>query len=253
MNRLSKNELKYFASLLTKKHRVAEGLFISEGKRLVSEVIASDLKVEKIIVTDKFYQSNEKFLEEIKLKCADIILCGENDFGRISDTRSPQGIAAVTAIPELPKPGAFNQPVIVALTGVSDPGNIGTILRTGEWFGIAEFILDEGCVEVYNPKVVRSSMGAVFHTNIALVKKLEEILLQKKDEGYKVLTADINGKSINEFKISGKNIMVFASEAHGPSEEIINISDEIISIPGKGKVESLNVASAAAIFLSRIN
>lgn len=253
MNRLTKNEIKYYSALVNKKQRLEDQLFVVEGKRLVSEVISSNYEVKQFVATEKFANTNVEFMTHLDNKCDDIALCGEKDFERISDTKSPQGIAAITVIPRESNAETFDSKVIVALTGVSDPGNMGTILRTGEWFGVNEFIVDQDCVEVFNPKVVRSSMGALFHSNITSVENLEEILREKQKNGYKVLTADMTGTDINSYRFDGKNILVFANEAFGPSKEIVELSNEVISIPGRGKVESLNVASAAAIFLSRVS
>jgi len=252
MPRLSKNELKYFASLSIKKFRQKEKLFLIEGKRLIDEVLQSDFIVKKFIISDDYPETHESFITEIEKIGVEILFCSKNDFSRLADTRSPQGVAAVVDIPDTTPVEKFSNKKIVALSDISDPGNLGTILRTCVWFGYDEILLDNLCVDLYNPKVVRSSMGAVFHANISHELDFEKVLPFFLQEDYKLYTADLDGKDYRSFNKENKFITLFANEANGPADTIISLTDEIITIPKEGKVESLNVASAAAVILSRM-
>ncbi|MEJ2616389.1 MAG: RNA methyltransferase, partial [Ignavibacteriaceae bacterium] len=174
------------------------------------------------------------------------------EFKKLSGTVNSQGIIAVFQIPR--RAALFEQietNMFVCLENISDPGNVGTILRNCDWFGIDNIILLKGCAEIYNPKTIRASMGAVFHLNI--FNEIEfDSLSALKLKGYKILTADLKGKDINNFKFTGKSIIIFSNEASGPSQNLINISDYLITIPKYGNAESMNVASASAVILSRL-
>lgn len=244
---LTKNQLKYTASLLQKKHRNLERKFLVEGKKLVEEALLSGWKVEQIICTNQFAEDESGFLQTHNIQPA---IIKQQDFNKISDTKTPQGITAVVNKKEpaiaVVKPGN----VIAALEDISDPGNVGTILRNADWFGIRDVMLSRGCAEVYNPKTVRSSMGSLFHLTaydeIHFYKELE--LLKKK--GYAILCADMDGENLYEYTFPEKCIIVLCNEANGPTAELLNLADTKITIPKFGKAESLNVANASAVILS---
>jgi TrmH family RNA methyltransferase len=135
------------------------------------------------------------------------------------------------------------------LDNISDPGNLGTIIRNCDWFGIKNILLSENIVDYTNPKVIRSSMGSVFHVNIYEEVK-EESLLKLIENGFEILCADTEGENIFTYRSQKKKILILSSESHGPSKEFEKISDKKICIPKIGNAESLNVASASAVLLS---
>ena len=249
---ISKNELKYLSGLLKKKFREKEQKFIAEGERIVEEGLKSNFKCEKIIVSHEFYEKKYIFLNQLLTDKNLLSIIKIQEFKKISDTVNSQGIIAVFQIPH--RVAQFEQieaKFFVCLENISDPGNVGTILRNCDWFGINNIILLKGCAEIYNPKTIRASMGAVFHLNIFNEIELERLSTFKL-KGYKILTADLKGEDINSFKFPDKSIIIFSSEASGPSQNLLNISDYLITIPKYGNAESLNVASASAIILSRL-
>ena len=140
----------------------------------------------------------------------------------------------------------------MCLDNISDPGNVGTILRTCAWFGIKAVLLSKDCAELYNPKVLRSSMGGVFNLNIFENVDLQIEIQSLKSLNYKIYLADMNGTDYRNVNFEKKTAIIFSSEAFGPTKEIANLSDIKITIPPKGNIESLNVSAAAAIILSRI-
>jgi TrmH family RNA methyltransferase len=148
-------------------------------------------------------------------------------------------------------PGSINKNKLVFLDQLSDPGNAGTIIRNCDWFGIRDVLLSEGTVELYNPKVVRATMGSLFHLKIYEELK-PEILEKLKGRGYKIICSDIKGEDILDFEPPEKSIIVFSNEARGPDNKIREIADYIVSINKKGKAESLNVASASAVILAML-
>ncbi|MFZ0455101.1 MAG: RNA methyltransferase [Ignavibacteriaceae bacterium] len=247
---ISKNELKYFSGLLKKKFREKEQKFIAEGERIVEEGLKSNFKCEKIIATHDFYEKKENILDELITDKNLLSIIKIQEFKKISDTVNSQGIMAVFQIPhkdnQLEK---IETNQVVCLENIADPGNVGTILRNCDWFGIDTIILLKGCAEVYNPKTIRASMGAIFHLNI--FNEIEfNSLASLKLKGYKILTADLNGENISSFKFPTKSIIIFSNEASGPSQNLLNISDYLITIPRYGNAESLNVASASAVILN---
>ncbi len=248
----TKNELKYYSSLLLKKQRIKEKKFIAEGKRLIEEALDNNFTVEIVFYTDEFYRSHEILCEKIKKKKIKTETVKPNELKRLTDTKTPQGIAAVLQIPENKKfrPGTK---FILALENVSDPGNLGTVFRSASWFGIYDVLLSADCVEPFNPKVVRASMGAIFNLNISIEKSFYKTLISFRNKGYSVLTADMQGKNIFEFLPKEKVILTLANEAEGPSDKLLSITDEKISIPLLGKGESLNVAIAGSIIMSVIS
>jgi len=135
------------------------------------------------------------------------------------------------------------------LDNISDPGNLGTILRNCDWFGVKNIFLSENIVDYTNPKVIRSSMGSVFHLNLFEDVK-PNLLNDLKGKGFEILCADTNGENIFTYQSETKKLLVLSSESHGPSKDFEKISDKKISIPRIGNAESLNVASASAVLLS---
>jgi TrmH family RNA methyltransferase len=248
---ISKSELKYYSSLLTKTNRKTENKFIIEGKKSVLEGINSSYECEIIFVTNKFSDENIETVNEISASKNRIVTLKQKEFEKISDTKTPQGIAAVFNKPTniFEKVYSFNDKLIIMLDNISDPGNLGTIIRNCDWFGIKNILLSENIVDYTNPKVIRSSMGSVFHVN--LFEEIDaETLLKLKRQGYEIFCADLEGENIFTYQRNKKTILILSSESHGPSKEFLEISDKKICIPKIGDAESLNVASASAVLLA---
>lgn len=249
---ISQKELKYYSSLLIKKFRNKEKKFIVEGLKTVEEGLASNFNCEVVFATVEFIESFPDLIQRIKAKTKKVIQLKSIEFQKISDTKSPQGIAAVfrKSVPTK-SISELNDNILVLLDNISDPGNLGTILRTCDWFGINTVLISNQSVEYLNPKVIRSSMGSIFHLDIfENIDENDFAALRKK--GYRIISSDLAGNNIFEFKPDKKSIVTFSNESTGPSELIKNIADLKVTIPKKGKAESLNVSSAAAIILSKI-
>lgn len=249
---ISKNELKYFSSLLVKKFRQQEEKFIVEGLKTVEEGLNSTYKCEVVFVTPAFMDSFPDVITILKKKANRVLELKSIDFQKISDTKSPQGIAAVFS-KNYPKKNLndLKDKLIVLIDNISDPGNLGTIIRTCDWFGLYNILITDQSVEYLNPKVIRATMGSLFHLNI-YDEIYENDLANLKSNGYQIVCADIKGKNIFLYKTNKKTLITFSNESIGPSEMIKNLSDDFITIPGKGRAESLNVSSAASIVISRL-
>ncbi len=249
---ISKNELKYYSSLLIKKYRNQEDKFIAEGLKIVEEGLNSSYKCEVVFVTSAFMESFPDVITIVKKKANRIEELKSVEFQKISDTKSPQGIAAVFN-KHYPKKklNDLNDKFIILIDNISDPGNLGTIIRTCDWFGLYNVLISDQSVEYLNPKVIRASMGSIFHLNI-----YDEIfandLANLKSSGYQIVCADIRGKDVFSFKSAKKTVIAFSNESAGPSENVKALADDFITIPGKGRAESLNVSSAAAIIISQL-
>ncbi len=250
---ISKNELKYYSSLLIKKFRQKEEKFIVEGLKTVEEGLNSSYKCDAVFVTPAFIDSFPEVISLLKKKTGNVHELKSLDFQKISDTKSPQGIAAVFN-KHYPKKNVsgLKEKIIVLIDNVSDPGNLGTILRTCDWFGLYNVLITDESVEYLNPKVIRASMGSIFHLNI-YDEIFENDLENLRANGYQVICSDIKGKSVFSYQTNKKSIITFSNESNGPSEMIRSLADDFITIPGKGRAESLNVSSAAAIILSKLS
>jgi len=246
---LSKNQIKYYSSLLQKKQRHSERKFIVEGPKLLMEALHSNFQCEIVILTNSYDEKYSDVVKEVGHFNTRIELVKKIDFDKMIDTKNPQEIIGIFLEKKL-SANFEEEDIIIALETVNDPGNLGTILRNCDWFGIKTIIINSECAEVMNPKVIRSSAGSVFHLNIVVEDDFLDRLNELKDAGYKLLCADIHGENIFTYKKENKSILILANESNGPSQELLNICDKIISIPLKGNAESLNVASASAVILA---
>lgn len=249
---ISRNELKYFSSLLIKKFRQQEEKFIIEGLKSVEEGLNSSYKCEVVFVTSAFMDSFPDVIAILNKKSDRVVELKSIDFQKISDTKSPQGIAAVFN-KNYPKKNLedLKDKLVVLIDNISDPGNLGTIMRTCDWFGLYNILITDQSVEYLNPKVIRATMGSLFHLNI-YDDIYENDLANLKSNGYQIICADIKGKNIFAYKTNKKTLITFSNESVGPSEMIKNLSDDFITIPGRGRAESLNVSSAASIVIARM-
>lgn len=249
---LTKRELKYYSSLNKVKHRKLEQRFIVEGIKLVDEALNSNFICELILTSESFAIEYSEIL--MKYKHSTIVqIITDAEFLTIADTQSPQGIMAIMEIPLQRYIDETRDKTIVALENISDPGNIGTIIRTCDWFGIKEIIISSNSVDIYNPKVIRSTMGSLFHVNIYITENIYGTLKTLKKSGKTIICADMDGKNVYDLCKNKTSVLVFSNEANGPTQKLHEIADLIITIPKFGNAESLNVATAAAIVISEFS
>lgn len=247
---ISKNQLKYYSSLLQKKYRIRERKFIVEGKRLVEEALKCNFEGEALLIRNDYKSDFLSLISNIQKKSLQIYTLSSAEFQRISDTKTPQGIALVLRMKDYSPLEKIMDELVVGLENIADPGNLGTIFRNCDWFGIKTVILSPNCSEVHNPKVLRSSMGSFFHLKVIEDKKFYDNLFKYQNRGYQILCADLRGDNIFEMSKVNKSVVIFSNEAEGPSQELKLLASRFIKIPRIGKAESLNVASASAVILS---
>tara|TARA_R110001632_G_scaffold179993_1_gene299942 strand:+ start:15338 stop:16057 length:720 start_codon:yes stop_codon:yes gene_type:complete len=233
---LSKNHLKLITSLSQKKYRQKHNLFVAEGMKVVDEFLQSSFQLEILFSTEGSFSYLDSFVE-----------VSEQELKKISALKTPNKVLAVFKIPkvEIVKPSGF----IVALDSINDPGNLGTIIRLCDWFGIEQLICSKDTVDCYNAKVVQASMGSLTRMNIIYTDLLDYF----KDSSLPIFIADMDGKNIYSSKLPSEAILIMGNEANGVSDKIRAVITDKISIPRFGKsqeTESLNVATATAILLS---
>jgi TrmH family RNA methyltransferase len=246
---ISKNKLKYYSALMKKKDRDIHKKFIAEGLKTIEEGLNSSYSCEAVLMTVEYEALNKKFPRKYDVP---LEIVNEGDFNMLTDTVTPQGLVAVFNYPPAKDVNKIKSRLIVCLENISDPGNVGTIIRNCDWFGVTDIVLSKNCADAFSPKTIRSSMGSIFHVNIYDETELSTFVEEYKKEGYRALCADTEGENLYTFEAEGKDIVILASEAHGPSVDILRLSDHRITIPKYGQGESLNVASASAVILSRL-
>lgn len=233
---LSKNQIKLITSLKQKKQRQQHGFFVVEGVKTIKELLQSHLKLHALYTTETF---------NIDAKVE--VLISESDLKRISFLTTPN---TALAIFKIPKPKAIEtNGLVVALDAVRDPGNLGTIIRLCDWFGVKELVCSTETVDCFNPKVIQSTMGSIARVNINYIN-LTTFL---KEAELPVFGAFMEGETVYKKQLPEKGILVMGNEANGVSKEIEAIITEKIAIPRFGDLqatESLNVATATAILLS---
>ena len=239
---ISKNEIKLIRSLQQKKFRMQEQLFVVEGRKAVEEALGFESSVVKAFTSD----------EDFSIKFQ-VPLIHARDMEQISSLTQPPGYLAVLKQKNTPLDIIEGRTFCVA-NAISDPGNLGTLIRTCEWFGVDALLLDDQCVDVYNPKVVQATMGSVLRLPFASANANELIEYFRLKE-IPLLAADLNGTPIQSFKAPEKWALVVGSESHGVSEQFVEASATRLTIPSMGSAESLNasIAGGIAIFQLKVN
>ena len=248
---LSNSQIKLFKSLHTKKIRVAEKQFIIEGHRLIEEAFRAKTKFVGIWCTEEYAEKNSKLLIALKRAQNTWETTSAKSLSQVCDSLNNQGIIALITLPEQVQFKIDNSPLLL-LDNISDPGNMGTILRTAEWFGVKNIIFSPKCVDPYNSKVIRSAMGAHFHLNQIVQDNLINIIPKLKNEGFTIIGAEMDGTPITEFSPPQKWALVLGNEAHGLSPHIKPLLDKSITISKSGNIESLNVAVASGVILNSL-
>ena len=248
---IPKKEIKYLASLKQKKIRLLNNEFVIEGEKLILDAFKHNQPIKKIIYSTKI-GNFDLIRKNSKKYNVELSLCTEKDAERISDTKNSQQIFALLEYSSLKKLNAIENNInnsVIIIDGISDPGNMGTILRTCSWFGFYNIILTDSSVELYNPKTVRSGMGAHFHIKNMYKDSIENIVQYLQNHQYEVLASDLKGQNIETY-IPKKNnwALILGNESKGISKQFKDVS-QLIHIPGEGKMESLNVAEAASIVI----
>ena len=240
---ISKNQIKHIRSLHQAKGRKSSRQFIVEGPKAVAEVLHSDFEVLQVFALPGWIENQGHLLPQAEQ-------ISEKDLHRISNQKQPNQVLAVVQMPEAPTPPDSVEELCLVLDTIQDPGNLGTIIRTADWFGIKQVVCSKETADIYNPKVVQSTMGSIGRVQVSytnLPDWLEQI--SGKVPVYGTL---LNGKNIYASKLQSKALLVIGNESKGISDEVAFYISEGIKIPayGDSETESLNAAVATGIVVA---
>ena len=236
---INKNELKYIQSFVHKKQWAQESVFMVEGPKLVAELLNSDWIIEKIY-------ANVEWADKQTDPSLNIQVVDDFELEKMTQLQKPNQVIALVEKKLYMKPLEFKGQFTLVLDGVQDPGNMGTIIRTADWFGCTQVIVSEDSANLYNPKVIQSTMGSFLRVRVAAM----DIATVMADANLPVYGALLTGSSLYQTKFTTEGFLVIGNESKGIRPEIISMVTKAISIPKFGAAESLNAAVATGIILS---
>lgn len=230
-------QIKHLASLRMSKYRQKYGQFVVEGRKQVEEVFHSGWQIDGIWATASFA---ERFSPDYPLEWMT-----EEENRKCTGFDTPPGVLALVRMPDAVDLDV-SEPFILALDGISDPGNMGTIVRLADWYGLKQIVASEDCVDIYNAKCLSATMGSFLRVEVVYSQ------LHPAAAGRRVYGAFLNGSSVHDIKIQEPSMLIIGSESHGIRPEAESLVTERITIPGKGRAESLNAGIATAILLDNL-
>ena len=241
---ISKSQLKYIQSLGQKKYRDEKGLFIAEGPKVIKELLQNNnVEFMGLYALSEWINQSEKLLEGI-----DVTTIDESELERISQLKTPNDVIAVVRKFEMKEPDTKGK-ISLVLDDVQDPGNLGTIIRIADWFGVAQIMCSAGCADVYNPKVVQATMGSIARVSVFYTDLHEWLSRQHQIKSY---AAVLGGKDVTKMNPLEEGLIIIGNESRGVNDRLLQLVNERITIPKRGRAESLNAAVATGIILSNL-
>ena len=238
---ITKNQIKYIKDLSRKAVRWNEKKFVVEGEKLVSELLQSEVTIDEIYALADWKEAHPN------VPCTEI---SEKDLSRVSQLKTPNKVLAVVFMFEDELNDDTSNGLTLFLDRINDPGNLGTIIRMADWFGVNKIICTENSVDVYNPKVIQSSMGSVYRIPVFYVEPEEYLSAYKKQfPENPIIGAAMEGEPLAQAELPKDGLLVMGSESHGIDEAVENYLTKEVTIPNLGQAESLNVAVATGIIL----
>ncbi|TCK90567.1 TrmH family RNA methyltransferase [Natranaerovirga hydrolytica] len=247
INSRNNKQIKNIMSLIKQsKERKKQKKYVVEGEKMILEI--PSIHIEKMYYSQSYYNEKGLINQDVPYDCIE-----DGIFNTISDTMTPQGVLGIIKqkVYALEDLLVSDQPVLIALENVQDPGNIGTIIRTAEGAGLNGVILTKDCVDIYNPKVVRSTMGSLHRVPFFITENIKDTLSHLKNKSIKVVAAHLKGNALYD-EVDYKNngvVFLIGNESKGLSESTALESDVWIKIPLHGQVESLNASVAASLLM----
>lgn len=245
---LSRAQIKYIHSLRLKKYRQKYGRFTAEGAKVVEELLKErSIRIDTLLATEEWLGKNAPVLNthpDIK-----IVPVNEQELKQLSNLDTPQSVFAICELPAMDEFPSLSGHISIALETIQDPGNLGTIIRIADWFGIGNVICSPDCADAFSPKVVQATMGSIARV------KITEMLLEKiggEVKNIPVYAATLSGKDIRTISPIKEGIILVGNEGHGLSKNALQLATHQITIPRIGKAESLNAAVAAGIICGRL-
>jgi RNA methyltransferase, TrmH family len=242
---ITKNQIKYINSLQQKKFRLEHQSFVVEGAKSVIELLKSDFEIELLFVTKSFFEDNEALLQNYSIEPE---LVEANEIEKVGSFTSNNAALAVVKTKENVGLLVNHKEFALILDDIRDPGNLGTIIRIVDWYGITKIICSTSTVDVYNPKVINSTMGSF--TRISLYYTDLEMFI--KNQNVNIYGTLLDGENIHQTKFSDSGYIVIGNEANGISQEITKLITHKITIPRFGGAESLNAGIATAVVLDNV-
>ena len=256
MRRISAKDnqlIKHISKLLkSSRYRLENGEFISEGVRLCEDAFISDCEIISLVISDSAFERYNETIEKLRTKARNSYIVPDTLFTKISDTKNPQGVLCI--IKALDNPTLFDKikcnGKFLALDNIQDPSNLGTILRTAEAVGIDGVILSSDCCDIYSPKVVRGSMGAVFRLSYLITDTIADFLNENRDIESFAAVVNPDAKKLTDIDFNKKtSCVVVGNEANGIKQSTIDACSSTFTIPMNGRAESLNASVAAGIIM----
>ncbi len=239
---LSKSQIQLVRSLTQKKYRYKHKLFVVEGVKLVNELLNSGKTIHALFAEPGWIENNKTWEQQNR----DLVtLCNKKQLKQISNLKTANEVVALVEIEEQPE--LTESDFILALDNIRDPGNLGTIIRTADWFGLTDIVCSPNCVDVYNSKVVQATMGSIFRVHVHYSGLAELIAMDR----YTVYASLLDGENYETMLVKKPCLLIVGSESHGISADLISDKIRKITIPGKGRAESLNAAVATGLLLSK--
>ena len=237
---LKNPKIQTWKSLKDRKGRRETGCFLVEGRKMVEEAIASAFSVEAVLV------DADRQAEFVLPDGVYTVTMPSHVLAAVCDTKTPQGIAAVVRLQDTPVTGSR----LVALDGVQDPGNVGTIIRTADAAGFEGVLLSGQCADVFSPKVLRATMGSIFRMGVRVTEDLPGLLSSLRDEGFSIISSQLDGTPFYDMASAGERYaLVIGSEGNGVTDEVKALATHRVKLPMRGGAESLNAAVAAGIMM----
>jgi TrmH family RNA methyltransferase len=241
---LGKSKIKYIQSLGQKKPRDNEGVFIAEGPKLIDELLSSGKeRIQEVYGTKQWIDEHAQEFSNIA-----ITEITADELGKISQLTTPNQVIAIVKKPVVPSFHAKDE-ITLVLDAIQDPGNLGTIIRIADWFGISQIVCSKDSVDLYNPKVVQSTMGSIARVHVLYT----DVAAWLSEQGaVPIYAAALEGEDMSSMNKIKEGIIVIGNESKGISDEVMEMARKKITIKRKGKAESLNAAVATGIILSHI-
>lgn len=233
---ITKSQVKHIQLLADKKYRHEHRLFVVEGEKMVNELLASGLRIDSLYALPEWIDRHEAMISGLQ-----VVAVRPHELERLSFFKTPNQVVAVANIPVYSKRPPS---LCLLLDDIQDPGNLGAIIRIADWYAIPQVYCSPNCVDAFNPKVVQASMGSIFRIPVSYVS-LTQLITDHADLA--VYAATLDGTDLGKFDPIDKGMILIGSESHGISSELQSLGKYKITIPRKGKAESLNAAVAAGI------
>jgi TrmH family RNA methyltransferase len=238
---ISKAKIQYIQGLQDKKQRQKYGQFVVEGEKSITELLTSKLETIILYALQEWIDSNQHIIKQVNYETVT-----PEELKKLSVHQAPQKALALVKIPASAKPDKKSR-FMLALDAIQDPGNLGTIIRIADWYGIGQVVLNKGCTDVYNPKCINSTMGSFLRVEI-VYGEINEIA---ESTGLPLIVATLDGEDVHKADIS-KGIIVIGNEGHGIHSVIISAAKHKVTIPRLGGAESLNAAISAAVIIDNL-